>query len=145
MSDLIITPELMATIKACTGTPESGPDFFTAQNLWGKTETEVLAAMSAAGMAASIEWWNKQKTTEVYVRATAKEITMLEKYQVFDPISGTYTAYTSLEEAKLGLAAVAKEFLATSNLHIGQGIQNEYGDTAWTGLGIPGELVVTVV
>jgi hypothetical protein len=118
----------MLAVNACIG----AENFFTENNLWGKNEDEVLLALKAANLIGHVDWWNKQKTTEAFVRFNGKEITMETTYQVFDPLVGTHTECQSESEAKIKLAEIIQVLIQQHNFVINQAISNENGDTTWS-------------
>ena len=140
MSNVIITRELMTAIGACN----SGPDFFTANNLWGQTESAVLAAMRQANMEKEEAWWLEQKSTEAYVRAIGEVITMGTNYQVFNPLTGLHSQYASEAEAKEALARVCEALIDNYKPTVCQEIVNENGDSAWTSVDLVAIRKVTI-
>lgn len=123
---LIITEQLLTSLNACP----TGPTFFTKNNLWGKTEEEVLSAMQTAKMQKEIDWWYSIKQTEAFVRINGSILTM-GAYQVFNPLTGVHTRYETEAEARDALVAIAKEVLTQHCPRVVQELSNENGDTTW--------------
>jgi hypothetical protein len=129
VSNVIITKELMEAIGAC----DTGPNFIDENNLWGKTEDELIKCVTDAGRISEdpIQWYLKQRTTEAYVRFTGKEF-KLGAYQVFNPLTGLHTRYETEAEATAALIEMAKAVLAQHLPTVCQELSNENGDTCWT-------------
>ena len=126
----------MEAVGAC----DIGPNFFTANNLWGQPESVVIAAMRQASMEKEEAWWLEQKSTEAYVRFTGKVITMTTKYQVFNPLTGLHTQYENEVEAKV-CETIINKYKPT----VCQEIVNENGDSAWTLIDIASAIKVEIL
>jgi len=138
MRNLIITQELLNSMGAC----DIGPNFIDVNNLWGKTEDEILVAMQAANMEKEIDWWIEQRSTETYVKANGSVITM-GAYQVFNPLTGLHTRYETEAEAKTALVEVAQGILGQYPNLVNQELSNENGDTTWIPTTMNESLVVS--
>lgn len=78
-------------------------------------------------------WWlNKQKESEVYVRANGSIITMNEKYQVFNPLTGMHTACDTEDDMKKLVLDISQQIVDAYKVSVNQEITNENGDAAWT-------------
>jgi hypothetical protein len=52
-------------------------------------------------------------------------------YQVFNPLTGSYTKCSTKEEAREALLSYIKEFYALNTHTVDEKIVNEHGDYAW--------------
>lgn len=129
---ILITKELLDKLGACN----TGPDFFTENNLWGKSEIELIDAMRVSGLLKEIEWWENIRKTPEFVRATGKVITMEATFAVFDPTTGQHKNNLTREEAEAEISRVAQVILSQHLPSINQIISNENGDQAWTAVPI---------
>lgn len=78
-------------------------------------------------------WWlNNQKESETYVRANGSNITMNEKYQVFNPLTGMHTACDTEDEMKQMVLDISQQIVDKYKVSVNQEISNENGDVAWT-------------
>ena len=126
MREIIITKELMDALGNCG----DGPAFIEANNLWGKTDEEVLRAMKDAGVLEPVIFWRQAKSSEAFVRYFGSTFTM-GAYQVFNPLTGLHTRYETEAEAKAALVELAKSVLQYHGLSVVQELSNELGDTTW--------------
>ena len=126
MREIIITKELMDALGNCG----DGPAFIEANNLWGKTDEEVLRAMKDAGVLEPVIFWRQAKSSEAFVRYFGSTFTM-GAYQVFNPLTGLHTRYETEAEAKAALVELAKSVLQHHGLSVVQELSNELGDTTW--------------
>jgi hypothetical protein len=126
MREIIITKELMDALGNCG----DGPAFIEANNLWGKTDEEVLRAMKDAGVLEPVIFWRQAKSSEAFVRYFGSIFTM-GAYQVFNPLTGLHTRYETEAEAKAALVELAKSVLQYHGLSVVQELSNELGDTTW--------------
>lgn len=136
MREIIITKELMDALGNCG----DGPAFIEANNLWGKTDEEVLRAMKEAGVLEPVVFWRQAKNSEAFVRYFGSIFTM-GAYQVFNPLTGVHTRYETEAEAKAALVDVAKQVVQLHCPTVVQELSNELGDTAW----IPTQLHESIV
>lgn len=60
---IIVTQDLMKHVGAC----HEARDYFTEQNLWGKTETEVLDILKQAQRKTDIQWWERCKQSSKFL------------------------------------------------------------------------------
>jgi len=56
---------------------------------------------------------------------------MTTNYQVFNPLTGTHTKYTSEQEAKDAVTQIASSIVDTYKPTVCQELSNENGDTTW--------------
>ena len=126
MREIIITKELLDALGNCG----DGPAFIEANNLWGKTDEEVLRAMKDAGVLEPVFFWRQAKSSEAFVRYFGSIFTM-GAYQVFNPLTGLHTRYETEAEAKAALVELAKSVLQYHGLSVVQELSNELGDTTW--------------
>jgi hypothetical protein len=78
-------------------------------------------------------WWlNNQKGSEIYVRANGSKITMNEKYQVFNPLTGIHIACDTEDDMKKLVLDINQQIIDTYKVSVNQEISNENGDSAWT-------------
>jgi hypothetical protein len=83
-----------------------------------------------------LEWFDKLKKSKEYVYYNGEQVTMLEKYQVFNPITGMYTTYETESEMRQSIVDVVKQTLETMQPRVAKEIQNENGDSAWVPLNL---------
>jgi hypothetical protein len=79
-----------------------------------------------------VDWFDKLKQSEAYVKFNGSVITMGLTFQVFNPLDGTHTEYESEEAARNASVDIAKQILNIHKITVVQSISNENGDTAWT-------------
>ena len=139
MREIIITKELMDALGNCG----DGPAFIEANNLWGKTDEEVLRAMKDAGVLEPVIFWRQAKSSEAFVRYFGSTFTM-GAYQVFNPLTGLHTRYETEAEAKAALVELAKSVLQYHGLSVVQELSNELGDTAWVPTQLHETLTVSI-
>jgi hypothetical protein len=78
-------------------------------------------------------WWlNNQKGSELYVRANGSKITMNEKYQVFNPLTGMHIACDTKDDMKALVLDISQQIINTYKISVNQEISNENGDATWT-------------
>ena len=138
--EIIVTRELMEAIGACN----TGPDFFTEQNLWGQPEDIVVNAMRQAGMQKEEDWWFEQKKTEKFVRYFGSQLTMSDVYQVFNPETGQHEQCSSRELAVQKMTEIAQLILNKHRITVVQELRNEHGDTAWVASDLSTEVTVKI-
>jgi hypothetical protein len=125
---MILTKEFLQQTNACT----DGYRFALSAGLVGGDYDAAILYCRSNGEVDYGDWLEKQKITEAYVRANGTEITMLEKFKVFDPYTGQYTEYASETEAKAALLLVAQKVIDEHQFSLIRAISNEKGDEAWT-------------
>lgn len=126
---MILTKEFLQQTNACT----EGYRFVLTAGLVGGDYDEAISYCRANDEGIGYgDWLEEQKKTEAYVRANATEyIIMLEKFKVFDPISGQHIDCASEEEATTTILVVAKQLLDRYQFNMVRAITNEHGDEAW--------------
>ena len=110
---------------------------------YAKPIDEQIAAAREAGQTEIAVWLRNVKKTEAYVRFNGKEITMTNKYQVFNPITGLHTEYESEEVARVAMTEIANQLLAKYKISLVQTITNENGDSAWVSVELAEPLTVS--
>jgi hypothetical protein len=78
-----------------------------------------------------LQWFDNLKNSKEYVYYNGEQITMLEKYQVFNPLTGLHTQYENESEMQQALTSLAQEVLNTFSPTVVREIGNENGDVAW--------------
>jgi hypothetical protein len=141
MRDVVITKELLEAIGAC----DVGYAFIEENNLWGKTEDELIKFITDVGRISEepIQWYLKQRTTEAYVRFTGKVLTM-GTYQVFNSLTGLHTQYETEAEAKEALAKVCEALIDYYKPTVCQEITTQNGDACWTAIDMVATRKVTI-
>ena len=135
---MILTKEYMRAYGAC---PE-GYELAIKSGHIGKSIDEAIAYCRSIGENGFADDLEATKKTETYVRFNAQEITRMEKYMVFNPLTGQHIAYPNLGAAKRGAQEVAKAVLEHYQISVVQAISNEKGDEAWTPIDVKGWLQV---
>lgn len=126
MKTIIVTREMLDTLNACN----ESKVVITDNDMWGKTETEVLNFFIESNLFQYNEWWLKKKQTEEFVRYNGEVITMGE-YKVFNPLTGQHTTFLTEAEAKAALIEISKDILEKHTPRIVQAMRNENGDETW--------------
>jgi len=138
VSEVIVTKRLMAIIGACYETRS----FFTHNNLWDKTENDVLSVMRQSNMKEEEKWWFEQKDKENFVRFIGKELTM-GKFQVFNPLTGAHKLCETEIDAKNEIAAISKAIIENQKITICRELSNEHGHTTWIAYEIPDAITIS--
>ena len=133
---MILTKEFLQQFEGCA----EGYRFGLDNNLIDNDYDAAIKFCAENGHQDFADWLTYQKLTEKYVRTNGSVITM-GAYQVFNPLTGQHTRYTTETEAKQALIEVAKEVLNQHCPQVVQELLNENGDTTWT----PTEIHKTIV
>jgi hypothetical protein len=92
-----------------------------------------------------LKWFDDLKNSKEYVYYNGEQIFMNQRYQMFNPFTGTYTTYETELEMREGLINLSKEVLEKLSPKIIQEIQNENGDVAWIPTEIHKRLNITYI
>ena len=133
---MILTEEFLKLQNAC----EEGTQIAFDNNYIGQEYSNVIRELIAIDQKDFAGWMLAQKTTEAYVRANGKEVTVGTTYFVFNPSTGTHTEYATEAEAKTAMAEIYKEIVAIHKPTVCQALSNENGDSTW----IPVDIVQSV-
>jgi hypothetical protein len=133
---MILTEEFLKLQNAC----EEGIQIAFDNNYIGQEYSNVIRELIAIDQKDFAGWMLAQKTTEAYVRANGKEVTVGTTYFVFNPSTGTHTEYATEAEAKTAMAEIYKEIVAIHKPTVCQALSNENGDSTW----IPVDIVQSV-
>lgn len=124
---MILTKEYMREYGACA----EGYELAITSGHIGKDIDEAIAYCRQIGREDFAIDLEATKLTPAYVRHNGKRVINMNKYKVFNPLTGQYTTYDSLGDAKKGLVEVANQLLAQYEVSVAQVISNEKGDEAW--------------
>lgn len=123
-----LTEEFMKSFQACDEAYQMAVKEGYLEN---KTIDETIEYCKNIGRQDFVRFLEQAKTTEKYVRLGGKNIRMINKYKIFNPIDGQHSSYNSLAEAKNGMIEVINQILTHYKISVSQVISNENGDEAW--------------
>jgi hypothetical protein len=117
----------IAEVSGC----EDGVGITKREGVYGLEVDDALVELRKRGLTSEYLWLKNAKKTPQYVRYNGKEIKLSSTYQVFNPTTGTHTAYSSEEEAHRAIEEIAQYVIKAYNVAICREIYNENGDSAW--------------
>jgi len=79
-----------------------------------------------------VNWFDKLKQSEVYVKFNGSVITMGNSFKVFNPLTVTHTEYETEDAARDAVIEISKQLLDNYKITVVQSISNENGDASWT-------------
>lgn len=125
---MIITMDFLVTRGAC----EEGLEWATNNALIGKDYSEGIRHAISLDRADIGGWLLDQKKSELYVRLSGSECTMI--YNVFSPFDGTHTRAKTEEEAKALAAKIAEDVIKKVNRPVvSKVLVNDVGDETFMG------------
>ena len=125
---MIITMDFLVTRGAC----EEGLEWATNNALIGKDYSEGIRHAISLDRADIGGWLLDQKKSELYVRLSGGECTMI--YNVFSPFDGTHTRAKTEEEAKVLAAKIAEDVIKKVNRPVvSKVLVNDVGDETFMG------------
>jgi hypothetical protein len=119
--------QLLLSIDGCDDGIQRAKD----TGIYGMEFDEAIPKLRALGFKEDAAWLKVVKKTEQYVRFNGKEITMLEKYQVFNPLTGTHAEYENEAAARAAVLEITNQILENNKVTVVRAITNENGDSAW--------------
>jgi hypothetical protein len=125
---MILTREFLLAINA----PLDMYRYIFEHNIINVEYNEAVDFLENNGKSLWAWWLNKQKESEIYVRANGSIITMTEKYQVFNPLTGSHTACDTEDDMKKLVLDISQQIVDAYKVSVNQEITNENGDAAWT-------------
>jgi hypothetical protein len=137
---MILTEEFLKTQNACAEGIQSAFE----NNFVGQEYSDAIRGFITMDQKDFAGWLIEQKSTETYVRANGKVITMGTTYQVFNPLTGLHSQYASEAEAKEALARLCEILIDRYKPTVCQEITNENGDSAWTAIDLVATRKVTI-
>lgn len=137
---MILTEEFLKLQNAC----EEGIQSAITNGFVGQEYLDAIKGFISINQRDFAGWMLEQKTTEAYVRANGKEITMGTTYKVFNPITGLHTEYQTEADAKAGMAEICEQVLQAYKPTVCQAISNENGDSTWISVEIANNINVVV-
>ena len=129
---MILTREFLISQDACQEGIQTAID----NNILGIEYNLAIRQLIGLNEQDYAGWLLEKKSTEAYVRANGREITMGTTYQVFNPITGTHTEYQTEDEAKAAIAVIGRDIFATYKPTVCRAISNENGDSVWVAVDI---------
>ncbi len=136
---MILTKEFLEAQNACA----EGIQAAISNNIVGLEYSAAIRAFLEIDQKDFAGWLLEQKSTEAYVRANGREITM-GAYQVFNPLTGLHSQYASEAEAKEALARICEAIIDNYKPTVCQELVNENGDSAWTSVDLVASRQVTI-
>lgn len=139
MTGLLITRQDIIDCDVCSGGLSDFDEVFPS----GVTDTETLLAECAikdethnkAASGTNYTLWAKVLIRNKYGISTGKEIvSMNEKYQVFNPLTGQHTECATMAEVLTTRQSIIDEYVQSqiTLFHVSQEAVNGDGDTVWT-------------
>jgi hypothetical protein len=153
--EVLMTKELCLHLGSCglsLDKPELEPfslehdndnHYYTVGQMWGKTEAECVTFCFRNKIFKDMYWYIAQRETEKFVRYIGETITMTNKYQVFNPISGSHISCESEAEAKQKIAEISLQILSHNKITVCREMSNEFGHTTWVAEEIENPITLT--
>jgi hypothetical protein len=125
---MILTREFLQTIR----TPTDIYRYIFEHSIVNIEYDQAIESLKNNGKELWAYWLNEQKLSEAYVRANGSKITMNEKYQVFNPITGVHIACDTEDDMKQLVLDISQQIINIYKVSVNREISNENGDAAWT-------------
>ena len=90
-----------------------------------------------------VEWSDKLRQSEAYVKFNGSVITMGTNFQVFNPLTGSHTEYDTEDAARSATVEITKQILANYKITVVQSVSNENGDSAWTAYELANPVIIS--
>lgn len=129
---MILTLEFLKSVNAC----QEGISYAQENNRIGLDYDDTIQFCIETNQNLFADWLINLKTTEAYIRANGKVITMGTTYNVFNQFTGIHTEFETEELARLEILAISKQILDNYPVLVTQSISNENGDSTWSAVNI---------
>jgi hypothetical protein len=99
---------------------------------YGRTKLVPYCEQNPTTTKGWVEWFDKLRQSEAYVKFNGSVITMGTNFQLFNPLTGSHAEYNTEDAARSAAVEITKQILANYKITVVQSISNENGDSAWT-------------